>query len=72
MDKALNITEAARIFDRMQLKEIKMSSITIKQIDLFDKIKMELRKGEPKKKCYDCEGQNPLKHIKDFRELKDH
>ena len=69
IDKSLNLTEAAKVFDRMQLKEIRMSSITIKQIDILDKIKMELVQPEPKKNCYDCEGQNPIEHIKDFRDL---
>lgn len=57
----------------MQLKEIRMSSITIKQIDVFGKVYKEIKsKEESPKKCIKCDDKNPLVHIQHFSELKDH
>jgi hypothetical protein len=71
IENKMTLTEAALWFEKMQLKEIRMSSMTIKQIDMWDKIAMEMVKDEcTAGKGTDC--GNPLDHVKDFGDLKRH
>ena len=52
------------MLDRMQLKEIRMSSITIKQIDVFGKVFKEIKSKEKSpEKCIKCDDKNPLVHV---------